>query len=63
MITKIIKRLRKKIKANRHDIDMIISRLASIQQDQQNIATQLERHIAFHVDRELERIDTNVMCR
>jgi hypothetical protein len=62
MITKIIKRLRKKIKANRKDIDTCMQALVAMQQEQLHIIQRFESHIAFHIDREIDRAENNVMC-
>jgi hypothetical protein len=62
MITKIIKRLRKKIKANRKDIDTCMQALVAMQQEQLHIIQRFESHIAFHIDREITKADNNVMC-
>ena len=62
MITKIIKRLRKKIKANRKDIDTCMQALVAMQQNQLHIIQRFEAHIAFHIDREITRAENNVVC-
>ena len=62
MITKIIKRLRKKIKANRKDIDTCMKALVAMQQDQMHIIQRFEAHIAFHIDREITNAENNAMC-
>ena len=62
MITKIIKRLRKKIKANRKDINTCMQALVAMQQEQLDILQRFELHISHHIDRELRAIETDVMC-
>ena len=62
MITKIIKRLRKKIKANRKDIDTCMQALVAMQQDQLHIIQRFEAHIAYHIDREITNAENNAMC-
>ena len=62
IIKKIIKRLCKKIKANRNDIDICMQALVAMQQQQSDIIKRYQAHIAFHIDRELEQAENNAMC-
>ena len=62
MITKIIKRLRKKIRRNKKDIRLIITRIIAIEQEQTDMIQRFEKHIAYHIDREILETNKNVMC-
>ena len=61
-MTKTIKKLHKKIKQLRKDLRENTSALLAIQQEQAQIMASFEKHIAYHIDGELNRSQKDSMC-